>query len=125
LQEDEIMLKLNIYADEYLTTVQETRTVQAMKIPYRTADAVLDMLTDIDFNNVDEYKIINMVLKNKHHVTTIVRATFGLSEDELGRINIMELYDLAKEIVQYVLGQMATLGGDSDPNGQTLAAATR
>ena len=119
------MLKLNIYADEYLTTVQETRTVQAMKIPYRTADAVLDMLADMDFANVDEYKIINVVLKNKHHVTTIVRATFGLSEDELGRINIMELYDLAKEIVQYVLGQMATLDGDSDPNGQQPVEAAR
>ncbi len=111
------MLKLNIYADEYLSTVQETRAVEAMKIPYRTADAVLDMLADIDFNNVDEYKIINLVLKNKHHVTTIVRATFGLSEDDLTRVNIVELGDLAKEIVQYVLGQMAALGGDSDPNG--------
>lgn len=119
------MLELRIYKDEYLTQVQEVRKVEAMKIPYRTADAVLDMLADIDFSNVDEYKVINLVLKNKQHITTVVRATFGLSEDELGRINIMDLYGLAKEIVQYVLGQMATLGGgDPDPNGQTLAQAT-
>lgn len=118
------MLKLNIYADEYLSVVQETRTVESMKIPYRTADSVLDMLADIDFTNVDEYKVINLVLKNKHHVTTIVRATFGLSEDDLTRVNIVELGSLAKEIVQYVLGQMAALGGASDPNGQTLEEAT-
>ena len=119
------MLRLTIYKDEYMTEVQEIRQVEAMKIPYRTADAVLDLLADIDFSNVDEYKVINLVLKNKKHITTVVRATFGLSEDELGRINIMDLYGLAKEIVQYVLGQMATLGGgESDPNGQTLAQAT-
>ena len=119
------MLKLNIYKDEFLSEVQETRTAEGMKIPYRTADNVLDMLQGIDFQNVDEYKVINLVLQNKQHVTTVVRATFGLSEDELGRVNIVELYDLAKEIVQYVLGQMATLGdGETDPNGQEPAQAT-
>lgn len=119
------MLQLKIYTDEYLTEVQEVRKVEAMKIPYRTADAVLDMLADIDFSKVDEYKVISLVLKNKQHITTVVRATFGLSEDDLGRINIMDLGDLAKQIVQHVLGQMATLGGgESDPNGQTLARAT-
>ena len=119
------MLKLKIYKDEFLTDVQEIRTVEAMKIPYRTADAVLDMLADIDFKNVDEYKVISLVLKNKQHVTTVVRATFGLSEEELGRINILDLRALAKEIAQYVLAQMAELGGgETDPNAQTPAQAT-
>lgn len=119
------MLELKIYKDEYLTEVQEIRKVEGTKIPYRTADAVTDMLAELDFENVNEYKVVNLVLKNKHHITTVVRATFGLSEDELARVDIMEMYGLAKQIVQYVMGQMATLGGDSDPNGQTLATAAR
>lgn len=119
------MLELKIYKDEYLSEVQEIRKVDGMRIPYRTADAVTDMLAELDFENVDGYKVINMVLKNKHHITTVVRATFGLSEDELARVNIMDMYALVKEIVKYVMDQMAALNGDADPNGQTLATATR
>jgi hypothetical protein len=119
------MLELKIYKDEFLTEVQETRKVEGMKIPYRTADAVTDMLADLDLDKMSEMAVFGMVLKNKHHITTVVRATFGLSDDELARVDIMEMYGLAKQIVQYVMGQMATLGGDSDPNGQTLATAAR
>lgn len=119
------MLELKIYKDEYLTEVQETRKVDGLRIPYRTADAVLDMLAEMDFEHVNEYKVINLVLKNKHHITTVVRATFGLTEDELARVNIMDMYGIAKDIVHYVMGQMEALGGESDPNGQTLATAAR
>ena len=118
------MLELKIYKDEYLAEVQEIRKVEGMRIPYRTADAVTDMLAELDFENIDEYKVVNLVLKNKHHITTVVRATFGLSEDELARVDIMEMYDLAKQAVQYVMGQLATLGGESDPNAQVQAQTT-
>ena len=118
-------MKLRIYTDEYLGTVQEERVVEELKIPYRTADAVLDALSDLDLEKVDEYKILSVVLKNKHHITTVVRATFGLSEEELGRVNILELGALAKEIIQYVMGQVAQLRqGDNAPNTQAQAQAT-
>lgn len=119
------MLELKIYTDEFLTEVQEIRKVDGLRVPYRTADAVMDMLAELDFQNIDEYKVINLVLKNKQHITTVVRATFGLTEDELTRVDIMEMYGLAKEAVRYVMGQIATMGGDTDPNGQTLATAAR
>lgn len=110
-------MKLKIYTDESLVTLREEREVPRMRIPYRTADAVLDMLADIDFHNVDEYKIINLVLKNKKHLTAVVRATFGLSEEDLACIDLMELGDLAKEIVAFVMEKMAELGvGEPDPN---------
>lgn len=118
-------MKLRIYNDEFLGTVQEERVVDELKIPYRTADAVLDALSDIDLEKVDEYKILSVVLKNKHHITTIARATFGLSEEELGRVNILEMGALAKEIIRYVMGQVAQLNqGENDPNTQAQAQAT-
>lgn len=118
-------MKLTIYTDESLTEVREVRDVPRMKIPYRTADAVLDMLADIDFQNVNEYKVINLVLKNKKHITTVVRATFGLAEEDLDCIDLLELGDLAKEIVRFVLEKMEELGvGESDPNAQMPAQAT-
>jgi len=115
-------MKLKIYTDESLTQVREEREVPRMKVPYRTADAVLDMLSDLDFENLDEYKVLKMVLKNKKHLTTVVRATFGLSEDELACIDLLELGDLAREIIRFVVEKMAELGvGESDPNAQEPA----
>ena len=110
-------MKLKIYTDESLIEVREEREVPRMKVPYRTADAVLDLLADLDFENMDEYKILSMVLKNKQHLTTVVRATFGLTEDDLACIDLLDLTDLAKEIVRFVLDKVAELGvGESDPN---------
>lgn len=115
-------MKLKIYTDESLSQVREEREVPRMKVPYRTADAVLDMLSDLDFENLDEYKVINLVLKNKKHLTTVVRATFGLSEDDLACIDLLELGDLAREIIRFVVEKMAELGvGESDPNAQAPA----
>lgn len=116
-------MKLKIYTDESLAQVREEREVPRMKIPYRTADAVLDMLTDLDFDNLDEHMVLKMVLKNKKHLTTIVRATFGLSEEDLGCVDLLDLGDLARDIIRYVVEKMAELGlGESDPNAQTPAA---
>lgn len=112
-------MKLKIYTDESLTEVREEREVPRMKIPYRTADAVLDMLADLDLENMNNTAVLGMVLKNKHHLTAVVRATFGLTEDDLALVDIMELGDLAKEIIRFVLEKMAELGvGDSNPNAQ-------
>lgn len=115
-------MKLTIFTDESLTQVREVREVHRMKVPYRTADAVLDMLSDLDFENLDEYKVINLVLKNKKHLTTVVRATFGLSEEDLACIDLLELGDLAREIIRFVVEKMAELGvGESGPNAQAPA----
>lgn len=119
-------MKLTIYTDESLTEVREVRDVPRMKIPYRTADTVLDMLADLDLENMNEYAVLGMVLRNKQHLTTVVRATFGLAEEDLAYIDLLELGDLAKEIVRYVLDKMAELGvGETGPNAQGLAQATK
>lgn len=115
-------MRLTIYADEALATVREVREVPRMKIPYRTAEAVLDLMADIDLEKMTETAILGMVLKNKHHLTAVVRATFGLSEEDLALVDICELGDLAREIVGFVVNKMAELGvGDTDPNPQAQA----
>lgn len=121
-------MKLTIYTDESMTAVREVREVPRMKIPYRTGDAVTDMLADLDLDKMSETAIFGMVLKNKHHITAVVRATFGLSEEDLAYIDLMELGDVAKEIIAHVIGELAKLGvsfgGDSDPNPQAQAQTT-
>lgn len=121
-------MKLTIYTDESMSTVREVREVPRMKIPYRTATAVVNMLADLDLENMNEMAILGMVLKNEYHLTAVVRATFGLAEEDLEYIDVVELGDLAREIVAYVVQKMADLGidlgGDADPNAQGLAQAT-
>lgn len=120
-------MKLKIYTDEKLITVREEREVPRMKIPYRTADAVLDMLADLDMENMNEMAVLGMVLQNKKHITAIVQATFALPDEDLGCIDLMELGDLAKEIIAFVFEKMAELGvdvGGTDPNPQAQAQAT-
>lgn len=110
-------MKLRIYTDETLCTVREEREVPRMKIPYRTADAVADLVDGLDFDNINEHEVLSLLLKNKHHLTTVVRATFALSEEDLGCIDVMDLGDLAREIISHVIAKMAELGvGETAPN---------
>ena len=113
-------MKLTIYTDESMTTEREVREVPRMKIPYRTATAVVNMLEDLDLESMSNEAVLGMILKNEKHLTAVVRATFGLAEEDLAYVDAVELTDLAREIAAYVVQKMAdlgiSLGGDSDPN---------
>lgn len=112
-------MKLNIYKDETFAEVREVREVPRMKIPYRTAEAVADLLEDIDFDNIDEGALLRTVLKNTKLVTNVVQATFALPAEDLHFVDVMEMADLAKELIGYVIGKMAELGvgvAETDPN---------
>lgn len=121
-------MKLTIYTDESMSAVREVREVARMKIPYRTGQHVINMLENLDLENMSGEAVLGMVLKNEYHLTRVVRATFGLAEEDLECVDVVELGDLAREIVSYVVQKMAdlgiSLGGDSDPNAQELAEAT-
>lgn len=123
-------MKLTIYTDESMAEVREVRERPRMKIPYRTSEAVVDMLADLDLEKMSNTALLGMVIKNRQHVTAVVRATFGLTDGDLNCVDTVELLDVGKEIVKWVLDEIAKLGdgkkteGD-DPNGQTLATATR
>ena len=121
-------MKLTIYTDESMTTVREVREVARMKIPYRTSEAVVEMLGDVDLEKMNEMAILGMLLKNWRHITAVVRATFGLAEEDLEYIDTLELTDLAKEIISWVVGKMAEMGvdigGESAPNAPAQAQTT-
>ena len=123
-------MKLTIYTDESMAEVREVREVPRMKIPYRTSEAVTDMLADVDLEKMNNTALLGMLIINRHHITAVVRATFGLTEGDLNCVDTMELLDVGKEIVKWVLDEIAKLDGNKnaeggDPNGQTLATATR
>jgi hypothetical protein len=115
-------MKLTLYTDASFCEVREVREVPRIKIPYRVGQYVVKMIQELDLTNTDQ--IFQAALGAEDHVTAVVRATFGLSDEDLDCVDLMELSDLAKEVVGFVLGKMAELGvsaGDDDPNVQTPA----
>jgi hypothetical protein len=115
-------MKLNIYTDASFCEVREVREVPRIKIPYRVGQYVVKMIQDLDLKNKD--KVFSTVLGAEDQVTMVVRATFGLTDEDLDCVDLMELADLAKEIFNFVLGKMSELGvgvGADDPNAQTPA----
>lgn len=115
-------MRLNIYTNEQFTDIRETRERDKIKIPFRVAQYVLNTLAAMDFKDDDE--VLHAVLTSEEQLTAVVRATFGLAEDDLDFIDAMELYEVGQQIVAYVIEKMAALGisfEDMSPNAKTPA----
>ena len=116
------MLKLNSYTDETYTEVRETRERERVKIPYSVTKYVLGALQDLDFNDGD--KVLRRVLASEEQLTLVVRATFGLTVEDLDFVDTLEMADTATQIINFVIDKMAELGisaGADDPNAQAPA----
>lgn len=111
-------MKLTIYKDKYFREAREVREVAQIAVPYRTAEAVAELLADLDLENITDQQALRLVLKNFKHVTAVVQATFAVADEDLPFIKTNELLELGKELVGYVLKNLVTLGGegDEDPN---------
>lgn len=101
-------MKLTIFTDETFCEVREVRERDRMKIPYRVGQHVVNLISTMDLN--DEQKIIRSVLDSEEQITAVVRATFGLSDDDLDHVDMMELADLGREIIAFVVQKMADMG---------------
>lgn len=115
-------MKLTIFTDETFKDVREVRECARMKIPYRTSKEVIKLIQSMDLK--DDEKILHTLLDSEEHVTAIVRATFGLDEEDLAYIDAVELADLGREILGFVVKKMADLGMDAEaflPNVAALA----
>lgn len=111
-------MKLKIYTDETFTEVREERVADRMRIPYRVGQYVVNAISTVNVN--DDQAVLGKVLESEEQITAVVRATFGLTDEDLDGVDMMELADLAKEIIGFVVNKMAELGvglEDTDPNG--------
>lgn len=112
-------MQLKIYTDETFTEVREVKECERIKIPYRVGQYVVRLIPTLDLT--DDTKVLNQLLESEEYITAIVRATFGLKEADLEYIDILDLTDAAKQIIEYVAGKMAELGASADPNLQAPA----
>lgn len=108
-------MKLNIYKDELFTEVREVREVPRIKIPYSASRYVLKAISELDLEKGGkelENNALRLVLKSEEHLTAIVQATFAVSDEDLPFVDTMELGDVAKDIIQWVLDKISALGID-------------
>lgn len=107
-------MKLTIYTDDTYTTVREVRERDKMKIPYRVGQYVIKAVTGLDLS--DDKAVLSKLLESEEQITAVVRATFGLTDEDLDHVDLLELSELAGQIVDFVLSKINDLGaGDNVP----------
>ena len=89
-------LVLNIYTDDTLREVKRVAEADQLRVPYRVAMYIGQSLDTVNLKN--ENDIFKFVTGSLDKLDKIIKATFGVSELELGRIDTMELVDVAMEI---------------------------
>lgn len=113
--------KLPIYTDETFRTVKETRECDELTIPFRVGEYFMDLLAALDFNN--DIEVLLAAAKSKDQIKKIIRASFGLTEDDLEFVKLNDLKAVAQPIVKFIYDKIAELNldGDNHPN-QTAPA---
>ena len=112
-------LTLTVYSDEFLT--KEVKKVEAdrLKIPYRVAMYVGKAL---EIQNVDTNEdIYNLVMGSIDYLDMIIRATFGLTEEELACIDSVELIDAGTEIYKWFIEKINKFKGKNSKNAVATA----
>lgn len=105
-------LTLNIYTDESLSTVEKAVSVDQLKIPYRAAMLIIGSLKNANLNNQDD--LFNVLLDCIDEIDPIIKATFGITEDELARVNVTELGAVAMELYQWGIDKVKNMKGGSN-----------
>ncbi len=114
-------MRITIYQDDTYTEIRETRECDRIKIPYRVGQYVINTMSKLDYK--DETKVVGAVLDSEEQITKIVKATFGLTDEDLETVDMMELGDVAKDIINFVLAKISEMGVGIDENFLTRAAA--
>lgn len=105
-------MKLTIYTDDTYADVREVRERDKMKIPYRVGQHVIKALAGLDLT--DDKAVLDKILESEEQITAVVRATFGLTDEDLDHVDLLELSELAGEIVDFVLSKINELGAGGD-----------
>ena len=107
-------LSLKIYTDETLTTVEKVASVDQLKIPYRAAMLIIGSMKNANLNNQDD--LFTVFLDCVDELEPIIKATFGITDDELNRINVTELGAVAMELYKWGIDKVKNMKGSNQKN---------
>lgn len=112
-------LFLNIYTDESLTEVERVAEADRLKIPYRVATYIGQSLDKLDVKNDSD--LLNFVGGNVENLDKIIKATFGITDTDLERVDAAELGAVAMEIYKWGMDKLNSLKGKNSKNVTTTA----
>lgn len=92
-------LMLNIYTDDTYTEIKRAVEADRLKIPYRVAIYIGQSLENLNLQN--ENDIMKFIGSNMETIHKIVKATFGISEQELDCVDAMDLIEVGKELYKW------------------------
>ena len=107
-------LYLNIYTDESFREIERTEKADQLRIPYRVVMYIAQSLDGIDLKN--ENDLFNFAIKNVDKIDRIIKATFGVSDEELERVDVMELGKTAVELYKWFTKQVNSLNNKNSKN---------
>ena len=110
-------LTLNVYTDETLKDVKRTAEADRLKIPYRVSIYLIQCLDEVNFD--DEMELLKFVTGNVDKIDKIVKATFGISENELDCVDGGELMTMLKELYDWLMEKVKGFNGNELKNSQT------
>lgn len=113
-------LTLHVYKDESFAEVERTCQADRVRIPYRVGIYVAQTLDQVE-DITDEKQILKVIAGSTDQISKIVKATFRVSEAELERVDIGEMYDVAMELYRYAMEKFSSLRGPDGPNAETAA----
>lgn len=107
-------LVLNIYKDDELKEIARVVEADKLKIPYRVAIYLISSLENIDIDSQSD--LLHFVGGNVDKLDKIIKATFGVSENELECIDTAELGAVAMELYKWGLDKIKSVKGNNPKN---------
>lgn len=111
-----MILQLNIYTDETLTEVERVVEADRLKIPYRVALTIGEALDELDLDTLNDNDVFKLITGNVDKVDKIIKATFGVKDSELERVDVVELGNVAVELFKWGMDKISSLKGGQEKN---------
>ena len=106
-------LKLNVYTDETLMKIKETKSVDRLKIPYRAAMLIIGSLKGADLKNNED--LFELFINCADELDPVIKATFGLTDDDLLCVDAIEVIDVGRALYQWGIDKIKGLSnGEAD-----------
>ena len=112
-------LVLDIYEDDTLTNVKRTVEADRVKIPYRVAIYLISSLESVNIKN--DTDLINVLGGSVEKLDKIIKATFGVSENELECIDAGQLGGVAMELYKWAMDKIKEIRGNGSKNEEAAA----
>lgn len=115
-------LKLTVYTDDTLTEVKKVYEADKLKIPYRVVMKAMETLDSVNLNNTDD--VLGVVTKNVGSIDKIIKATFGVTDNDLEHVDVTEMIDTGKEVYKWVIEKVQSLKKEGKQGNLQAAAGT-